>query len=53
MINLRYTYINIKMVQFENFGGRCFISNETEYLKISSVPLYCPHFVSEIENFVG
>ena len=41
------------MIQLENFGWKYLISNETEYLKISSVPLHCPHFVSEIENYDG
>ena len=40
------TYINIKVIQLENFGGRCFICDEAEDLEVSPVPLHGPHLVS-------
>ena len=45
-INMSITYINIKVIQLENFGRRCFICDEAEDLEVSPVPLHGPHLVS-------
>jgi len=43
---VRQQAINIKVIQLENFGGRCFICDEAEDLEVSPVPLHGPHLVS-------
>ena len=47
----KISYINIKIVKFKHFSWRCFICDEPENFKVSSIPLDCPHFVSVNCNF--
>ena len=37
------TYVNVKVVQLEDLGGRLLVSDEPEDLKIATVPFHCPH----------